>query len=312
MAVSVVRKGSEWPTHISQEGIGTVEQYLDADAVRHAASGLISEVNLCVGAITIDQLCEHFEQRELRLGTSLWSVATQKTYCGYIRQWIRPRWGSHTLDEITAVEVEAWLRGLNLARASRAKVRNVLSVLYNHACRYEFFDRNPMRFVRQSAERRRAPDVLTGAEIKMLVDNLPLRERTLVLLAASTGLRQSELFGLKWRDVDFEHGELNVIRSIVCGIEGRCKTESSQKPIPMHPQLAASLNEWRRHCRFESFDDWAFASSLRGGRKPDGGRLCATISSLPFKRWVFKNESGGTHFATPTPLCYEASESSSR
>lgn len=198
-------------------------------------------------------------------------LGVAKTYCGYIRQWIRPRWGSHTLDEITAVEVEAWLRGLNLACASRAKVRNVLSVLYNHACRYEFFDRNPMRFVRQSAERRRAPDVLTGAEIKMLVDNLPLRERTLVLLAASTGLRQSELFGLKWRDVDFEHGELNVIRSIVCGIEGRCKTESSQKPIPMHPQLAASLNEWRRHCRFESFDDWAFASSLRGGRKPDGG-----------------------------------------
>jgi integrase len=48
--------------------------------------------------------------------------------------------------------------------------------------------------------------------------------RTLVLLAASTGLRQGELFGLKWRDIDFEHRELNVIRSIVCGVEGLCKT----------------------------------------------------------------------------------------
>src|SRR6185312_10026075 len=103
--------------------------------------------------------------------------------------------------------------------------RNVLSVLYSHACRYEFFDRNPIAIRRQIAKRRRAPDVRAGAEIKMLVDNLPLRERTLVLLAASTGLWQSELFGLKWRDVDFEHGELSVIRSIVCGIEGRCKTE---------------------------------------------------------------------------------------
>jgi hypothetical protein len=35
------------------------------------------------------------------------------------------------------------------------------------------------------------------AEIKALVDNLIIRERTLVLLAVSTGLRQSELFGLK-------------------------------------------------------------------------------------------------------------------
>ena len=65
--------------------------------------------------------------------------------------------------------------------------------------------------------------MLTGAEIKVLVENLPARERTLVLLAASTGLRQGELFGLKWRDIDLEHGELNVIRSFVCGVEGRCK-----------------------------------------------------------------------------------------
>jgi integrase len=228
--------------------IGTVEQYADADAVRRAASALISEVNLGshknrVGAITIGQLCEHFEQSELRSATSLWNVATQKTYRGYIRRWIKPRWGARTLDEIKAVEVEAWLGGLNLARGSRAKIRNVFCVLFNHACRHELYDRNPIRFVRQSAKRRRAPDVLTGAEIKVLVENLPLREHTLVLLAVSTGLRQGELFGLKWRDIDFEHGELNVIRSIVCGVEGRCKTESSQKPVPMHPQLAAALIE---------------------------------------------------------------------
>jgi len=120
--------------------IGTVEQYADAAAVRHAASGLLSDVNLRsrqdrIGSIAIDQLCEHFEQSEMRSGASLWSIATQKTYRGYIRRWIRPRWGSRTLDEIKAVEVEAWLRGLNLARGSRAKIRNVLCFLFSHACR---------------------------------------------------------------------------------------------------------------------------------------------------------------------------------
>jgi integrase len=105
-----------------------------------------------------------------------------------------------------------------------------LAVLFNHACRYELFDRNPTRLVRQGAKRRNAPDVLTAAEIRALVDHLALRERTLVLLAASTGLRQSELFGLKWRDVDFQRWELSVVRSIVFGVDGHCKTESSQKP----------------------------------------------------------------------------------
>jgi len=33
--------------------------------------------------------------------------------------------------------------GLNLARGSRAKIRTVLRVLFNHACRHELYDRNP-------------------------------------------------------------------------------------------------------------------------------------------------------------------------
>jgi hypothetical protein len=136
--------------------IGTVEDYRDEAAVRQAASGLLSEVNVRfrhdrIGSISVDQLCEHFEQREIRSGTSLWSIATQKTYRGYIRRWIRPHWGSRSLDEIKAVEVEAWLHGLNLARASRAKIRNVFSVMFTHACRtsyliatqYGSFDRAP-------------------------------------------------------------------------------------------------------------------------------------------------------------------------
>jgi integrase len=86
----------------------------------------------------------------------------------------------------------------------------------------ELFDRNPIRLVRQSAKRRTTPNVFTSVEIKALISGLNLRERTLVLLAASTGLCQSELFGLKWGDIDFAQGTMNVTRSIVYGVVGRC------------------------------------------------------------------------------------------
>jgi integrase len=252
--------------------IGTVQQYPDAQAARDVTT-LVGHTNAggsgCT--ITVEQICEHFEQRELRSGDSYRSFATAKTYRGYIRKWIKPRWGPRYLDEIKAVDVEAWLRRLPMARSSRAKIRSILSILFNHACRYELFDRNPMRYVRQGAKRRSAPDVLTAAEIKALVDHLPLRERTLVLLAAATGLRQSELFGLKWRDVDFKRGELSVIRSIVFGVVGRCKTESSQKPVPLHPLLGEALSAWRRTCKFTGLDDWIFASRLHKGRRPYWG-----------------------------------------
>ena len=98
-----------------------------------------------------------------------------------------------------------------------------------------------MRFVRQGAKRRSAPDVLTAAEIRALIDHLALRERTLVLLAASTGLRQSGLFGFKWRDVDFQHGELSVVRSIVFGVVGLCKFGVMVRRM-IHPDFVAQIN----------------------------------------------------------------------
>jgi integrase len=90
-----------------------------------------------------------------------------------------------------------------------------MSVLFNHACRYEFFDRNPIYLVRQSAKRRTVPTVLLPAEIKALINSLETRERTLVLLAASTGLRQSEMFGLKWRtDPAIQVRSVNLLRCV--------------------------------------------------------------------------------------------------
>jgi integrase len=106
------------------------------------------------------------------------------------------------------------------------------------------------------------------AEIKALIDGLALRERTLVLLAASTGLRQSEIFGLKWAISDFERGPMSVICSIVYGVVGPCKTESSQKPVPMHPTLADALMQWGKRCTYIKPEDWVFAMERYRVRRP--------------------------------------------
>jgi integrase len=200
--------------------IGTVEQYPEEDAARRSVVGLVSELNTDgrstnSSTMTVAQLCDHFEQRELAKENSWRSHATKKIYKAYLTRWIRPHWKKYQLAEVRTIQVESWLRELPLAKSSCAKIRNVMSVLFNHACRYELFDRNPIYLVRQSAKRRTPPATLVPAEIKALIDGLALRERTLVLLAASTGLRQSEIFGLKWGDIDFERGTMSVIRSIV-------------------------------------------------------------------------------------------------
>jgi integrase len=257
--------------------VGTVEEYATAQAIRDSVKGLIakprsSDLGMKFVAMTVAALCQHFQQRELVLDDNWRSYSTRRNYIFILDRWIIPRWGDYELSEIRTIEVESWLRSLARARSTCAKIRNLMSVLFNHAWRYELFDRNPIKLVRQSAKRRTAPNVLIPAEIKLLLDNLALRERTLVLLAASTGLRQSEMFALKWGDIDFSQGTMNVTRSITYGIVGQCKTEASQKPVPVQPILAEALNQWRDRCRYREPDDWVFANEHHRGRHPYWGQ----------------------------------------
>ncbi|MGA3134200.1 MAG: hypothetical protein ABSD59_25870 [Terracidiphilus sp.] len=155
--------------------IETIEDYSDYEAARHSISNLIAKVNSAnrcsaSDSMTVAQLCNHFEQRELG-STNTWrSYATKNCYAVYLRRWIVPQWGNYELCNVKTIEVESWLRRLQLAKSSCAKIRNLMSVLFNHACRYEFFDHNPISLVRQGSKRRTPPIVLTPVEIKALLD----------------------------------------------------------------------------------------------------------------------------------------------
>src|SRR6266481_3593360 len=217
--------------------IGSLDTLRDESAALKAISALPRDININdrrmkTKPLRLAELIEHFRQRELAADNEWKTLSTRVTYEGYLRKWIVPRWGATNLSAIRAVEVELWLRTLPLARASRAKIRNLMSVLFNHARRHDFTDHNPITLVRQSAKRRTVPEVLLPSEINLLVHSLRNRERTLVLLAAGTGLRMSELFGLKWQDVDFAGKQVSVLRSIVKQSVGPCKTEASQNPVP--------------------------------------------------------------------------------
>ncbi len=75
-------------------------------------------------------------------------------------------------------------------------------------------------------------------------------------------MRQSELFGLKWENIEFAEGHMHVTRSIVYGVVGPSKTEASRKPVPIHPILSEVLLQWRNGVRYTKAEDWVFASVL--------------------------------------------------
>lgn len=262
--------------------VGTVEQYPNEEDALAAVNGLRMKINSDLyrqrssKAITVGGLIDHYIQTELSPEASWHSLATRINYRYFLGKWIRPRWREHTLYSIHTVSVEHWLRTLNaengepLANATKAKIRNIFSVIFNHAIRYEWLEqgRNPIRLVRQSAKRRRAPTILEIAEIQALLGQLTGQFRLMVVLAATTGLRRSELFGLKWSDVDFVGLEISIRRSIYLGKVGICKTETSHQPVPMTDGVAADLWLWKESTRYREPDHWIFPSKRGKGRKP--------------------------------------------
>jgi integrase len=254
--------------------VGTVQALPNETSALKAAKALRIDANQQTpladrGPSTIAELVAHYRLKEL-VGENQGrkSFSTRAAYECYLKGWILPRWGEHRLDQIKPVAVEGWLDGIKRAKATRAKIRNLMSALFHHAMRYEWVDNNPIKLVRQSAKRERVPDVLELAELQLLLSKLSVRERTLALLDAATGLRVSELLALRWADVDFENLELLVTRSIWHQVVGRCKTEASAKPVPMDSYMAEDLLRWRRQSPYPMDSDYVFASPTMRGTQP--------------------------------------------
>ena len=118
--------------------------------------------------------------------------------------------------------------------------------------------------MRQSAKRERTPDILELAELQLLLSKLAVRERTLALLDAATGLRTANCWCVSilriWNFV--------LTRSIWHQVLGNCKTEASAKPVP-HGQLhGRGPLRWRRQSVYASDDDYVFASETMRGKQP--------------------------------------------
>ena len=79
-------------------------------------------------------------------------------------------------------------------------------------------------------------------------------------IAIVTGLRVSELLALRWRDINWEKMEIDILRGIVHQVVGDLKTEASQKPLPIDSGLAEVLADWRAKTPYNAESDWVFAS----------------------------------------------------
>lgn len=81
-----------------------------------------------------------------------------------------------------------------------------------------------------------------------------------------TGLRQSELLGLRWRDIDWTVQRLRVRSAYVRGLhsgDGESAL-STRRSVPIADRLARELDQWSRRTSYSTDDDLVFAHPLTG------------------------------------------------
>lgn len=248
----------------------TVGSVAEMPTRRDAEKAVLSlRININAEVRTPDRVCDlitHYRQHELTEERK--AFATIENHLVLSRRYIEPRWGQYRLDAVRTMQVEEWLHSLPLAPGSKTKVKSTFSVLYSHAIRYEWYTLNPISKVRTSSKRLREKDVLTPEEFQALVEQLSIRDRAMVLLAGSTGLRRSEMIALTWADVNTRTLEVNVLRSCVRNRFGNTKTECSRRPVPLHQFVLDALLEWRMQSLYKTDADFLFPSIRRNGKQP--------------------------------------------
>ena len=246
---------------------------------------------------TFRELAEHFRQHELKKtsGIAVRAEETVATNELLLDKWVLPRWGECKAANIKPLQIEAWFEALTshphgkkkapLTWATISKLKSIMSQVYKHAQRHELIDAaidsdgrptNPVVLARAESGSRYEAVVISPEQIIVILNELDSPETrlewTLALVHASTALRPEEAFGLKWQDVDWMNGQIQICRGWSKGKETPGKNEGSMTQVAMHPALAQALRAWRQESRYSRDEDFCFRQVE--GKDSSFGRRC--------------------------------------
>jgi integrase len=222
----------------------------DADAWLVRARGQVQQGVFTPDAssITVAEAAELWLERCERDGLER---TTMTQYRSHVTYHIGPLLGAVKLSRLTRPMAEQFTDQMLAGGRSRALTRKVLTSLRStiyEAMRRGLCAQNVAVGVKLKTVRRHKGKVKipTKHEVRALLDKVTGRARVLLLVAVFTGLRASEIRGLPWRDVDFQAGVVRVRqRADISGKLGALKSETSRRDVPMVPELALALKEWR-------------------------------------------------------------------
>jgi integrase len=136
------------------------------------------------------------------------------------------------------------------APATFKKILIVAGQVLKFAVKRRIIDHNPVTLAEKpKMKNKRDADFLQPAEIRGLLDkSAEGKYRTIFLMAVFTGLRQGELLGLKWDDIDWLNKQVCVNRTYNHGKFMEPKSKTSYRRVDLAPIVVEELKKWKLAC----------------------------------------------------------------
>jgi integrase len=206
-------------------------------------------VDPAAGRVTFRDYAERWRATQVHRPTTAAHVETM------LRRHVYPSLGDKRLGSVLPSDIQSLVKqlSLDLAPATVGVVHRILAGIFKAAVRDRRIVASPCEGTRLPKVHRQRIEPMTFEAVEALTAAMPERYRALVTLAAGTGLRQGEIFGLTVDRIDFLRRQLTVDRQLVT-MPDRApylappKTQASVRVVPL-PQVvvdavAAHLATW--------------------------------------------------------------------
>jgi integrase len=182
------------------------------------------------------------------------SLSDYRNTCGHLTEHFKNR----ALNTITPEEIDAFLAGFGRthAPATVRKTATRLRQIFKRAVSWGYVASSPALELANipKAPKQTAQRVIGPEQVSDVLAAAPTYWRPLFLVAAMTGLRRSELFGLTWGDVLWAERQVRVRHQLQDGSLVAPKSESAHRRIDVGPMVLNALSEHKRACPASALD----------------------------------------------------------
>jgi integrase len=279
----------------------------EADKIRDEFLRPLNQGLVNVGSAT--KFVDYVESVYKPVVLPMMAKSTRDRAMSVYKNYLRQGFGEMSLRDITPLTAQRYVSGMSgwkMAQESKDKVKDVLCSILGSARDYGLLVRNPVGGVRPPAAKsgKRSKPYITEQGLNQLLTVVKEPYATMIYVAVFTGLRVSELIGLRWRNV---HEDSITIDERYCGGDwGAPKSEASNTTVPVNRSVIERIHQLKtltievragravrryRAVKSTSPDALVFQSVAKGAPMQDNNILArhikpaARMIGLPWVNW---------------------------